>query len=112
MKSYKLEVWMTLVCFIVVAITGGFLSSIFVIAHGSFFNQVPTPEQLVSRYGETMFVVKNYVMGFPLHYLLLILFSWIGATLIGVIWSLVMDRIEERQHSSNLPEGRSLNGGR
>lgn len=99
MKDYKLEVWVTTICFIIVAITGGFFSSFVVILNEVFYNQVPTPEALVAFYGESMFVVKEnlFVMGFPLHYFLLIMFSWIGVTIVGAIWCLVMDRLEERQ---------------
>ncbi len=101
MKDYKLEVWVTAICFIIVAITGGFFSSFVVILNELFFNQVPTPEGLVAFYGENMFVVKEHltVMGFPLHYFLLILFSWIGVTIIGAIWCVIMDRLEERQRA-------------
>ncbi len=99
MKDYKLEVWVTTICFILVAITGGFFSSFVVILNERFFDQVPTPEGLVAFYGETMFVIKENltVLGFPLHYFLLIMFSWIGVTILGAIWCLVMDRLEERQ---------------
>ncbi len=100
-KSYKLEVWVTAVCFIIVAITGGFFSSIVVILNERFFDRVPTPAQLVQHYGESMFVVKEgmTVLGFPLHYFLLIMFSWIGATLVGAIWCIVMDRLDEKQRA-------------
>lgn len=99
MKDYKLEVWVTTICFIIVAITGGFFSSFVVILNEVFYNQVPTPEAFVAFYGESMFVVKEnlFVMGFPLHYFLLIMFSWIGVTIIGAIWCVIMDRLEERQ---------------
>lgn len=99
MKLYKLETWVTALCLIFVCITGGFLSSFFVILNELFFNRVPTPAALVQHYGETMFVVKQYVLGFPLHYFLLIFFSWIGVTVIGAIWCLVMDKLEERQRA-------------
>ncbi len=99
MKDYKIEVWATTICFIIVAFTGGFFSSFVVILNEVFFNSIPTPEGLVAFYGETMFVIKENltVMGFPLHYFLLIMFSWIGVTIIGAIWCLIMDRLEERQ---------------
>ncbi len=99
MKDYKLEVRVTLICFIIVAIIGGFFSSFVVILNERFFDQVPTPEALVASYGETMFVVKENlsVLGFPLHYFLLIMLSWIGVTIIGAIWCIIMDRLEERQ---------------
>lgn len=100
-KNYKLEVRVTLICFIIVAIIGGFFSSFVVILNESFFDSVPTPEQLIPFYGESMFVVKEglTVMGFPLHYFLLIFLSWIGATIIGAIWCIVMDRLEEKQRA-------------
>ena len=66
-----------------------------------FFDKVPTPEQLVQYYGESMFVVKEglTVLGFPLHYFLLVMLSWIGVTAIGAIWCIVMDRLEEKQRA-------------
>ena len=99
LKDYKLEVRVTAICFTIVAIIGGFFSSFVIILNSVFFNQVPTPEALVAFYGESMFVIKENltVLGFPLHYFLLIVFSWIGVTIIGAIWCLVMDRLELRQ---------------
>lgn len=94
MKTYKIEVWVTAICFILVAVTGGFLSAIFVIANPLFFNEVYS--EAAQR---NIFLVKSYVMGFPLHYLLLILFSWLGATLLGAIWCLIMDKVEEKQRA-------------
>lgn len=101
LKDYKLEVRVTLICFIIVAIIGGFFSSFVVILNQRFFDVVPTPEALVQFYGETMFVFKQNlaVMGFPLHYFLLIMFSWIGVTVVGAIWCIIMDRLEERQRA-------------
>jgi hypothetical protein len=96
MKAYKVEAWVTAVCFAFVAVTGGFLSVFFVIFKDAFFNEVAVPAHL-SHALQSYFVVKTTVIGFPLHYLLLILFSWIGATLVGAIWSLVMDKLEEEQ---------------
>jgi len=100
-KLYKLEVWVTAICFIIVSITGGFFSSFVVILNERFFDKVPTPEQLVQHYGESMFVVKEglTVLGFPLHYFLLVMLSWIGVTAIGAIWCIVMDRLEEKQRA-------------
>ncbi len=98
MKDYKLEVRVTLICFIIVAIIGGFFSSIVVILNERFFDRVEVPEHLAHAL-DVYFVSKTTVMGFPLHYLLLILFSWIGVTVIGAIWCIVMDRIEERQRA-------------
>jgi hypothetical protein len=98
-KAYKLEVRVTTLCLILVCITGGFLSSFFVILNERFFSKVATPAALVPYYGPEMFVVDKYVMGFPLHYFLLIIFSWIGVTLIGAIWCLVMDKLEEQQRA-------------
>ncbi len=101
MKAYKTEVWVTTICLILVSITGGFLSSVFVIIHETFFDKVATPAHLIQHFGESMFVVKQgmTVLGFPLHYFLLIMFSWIGVTLIGAIWCLVMDKLEEQQRA-------------
>ncbi len=101
MKDYKLEVRATLICFIIVAVIGGFFSSFVVILNELFFYQVPTPEQLVQFYGDTMFVVKEHltVLGFPLHYFLLIMLSWIGVTIVGAIWCFIMDGIEARQRA-------------
>ncbi len=98
-RGYKIEVWVTAVCFFVVAVIGGFFSSLVVLFNEAFFHEIPTPEQLVSEYGETMFAFKEQlaVWGFPLHYFLLVVLSWIGVTIIGVIWCLVMDRLEEKQ---------------
>ncbi len=100
-RGYKLEVWVTAICFAIVAVTGGFFSSVVVIMNEVFFHQVPTPENLVAAYGETMFVFKEHlsVWGFPLHYFLLVVLSWFGATLVGAIWCLVMDRLEEKQRA-------------
>ncbi len=100
-KIYKVEVWVTAICFIIVAVTGGFFSSFVVILNERFFSQVPTPEQLIPFYGESMFVVKEglTVLGFPLHYFLLIMLSWIGVTVVGAIWCIVMDRLEEKQRA-------------
>jgi uncharacterized membrane protein len=100
-KVYKIEVWVTAICFIIVALTGGFFSSFVVILNERFFDSVPTPEQLIPHYGESMFVVKEglTVLGFPLHYFLLIMLSWIGATIIGAIWCIVMDRLEDKQRA-------------
>ncbi len=101
MKDYKLEIWATLICFIIVAFIGGFFSSFVVILNEVFFHQVPTPEGLVDFYGETMFLIKENltVMGFPLHYFLLVMLSWIGVTVVGAIWCIIMDGIEERQRA-------------
>ena len=94
---YRLEVWITAICFIIVSITGGFFSSLVVILNERFISQVPTPEQLIPFYGESMYVANPGPLGFPSHYFWLIVLSWIGVTLIGAIWCLVMDRIEEKQ---------------
>ncbi len=98
-KDYKIEIWVTTVCFIAVAIIGGFFSSFIVIGHKMFFDSVPAPEHLVETYGESIFVAKEglTVLGFPLHYFLLVVFSWIGVTIIGAAWCIVMDRLEKRQ---------------
>lgn len=101
MRTYKIEVWVTAICFTLAAVFGGFFSSLVIIFRLRFFDQVPTPEALIPFYGDTMFLVKEglKVMGFPLHYFLLIMFSWIGVTIIGAIWCIVMDRLEEQQRA-------------
>lgn len=96
MKDYKLEVRATVICFTVAAIIGGFLSSFFVIFNGVFFNQVAPPEHLAQHFS-TMYIAKTTVLGFPLHYFLLITLSWLGTTLIGAIWCIIMDRLEKIQ---------------
>lgn len=96
MKEYKLEVRATMICFIVAAVIGGFLSSFFVLFNQLFFNQVAPPEHLAHVF-DTMYVAKSTVLGFPLHYFLLITLSWLGTTLIGAIWCLIMDRLERIQ---------------
>jgi hypothetical protein len=102
-KMYKLEVWITAICFILVSVTGGFFSSFVVILNKLFFDEVPASQRAIELLGprETMFVVKEgmTVLGLPLHYFLLIMLSWIGATLIGAIWCIVMDRLEEKQRA-------------
>ncbi|HOL17743.1 MAG TPA: hypothetical protein PLY40_05605 [Bacillota bacterium] len=99
MKAYKLEIWVTAVCLALVSVAGGFASSLFVIFRNSFFNRIATPGALVPVYGETMYVVDKYILCLPLHYFLLIVLSWIGVTLIGAIWCLIMDKLEERQRT-------------
>ncbi len=103
MKDYKLEVRVTLICFILVALTGGFFSSFVVIANQLFFDVVPASARAIELFGEMeyMFAIKDNltVLGFPLHYFLLIMFSWIGVTVIGAIWCVIMDRLEERQRA-------------
>ncbi len=104
-KLYKKEIRITTICFLVLFITGGIFSSVVIIASDFFFEQVPTPDKTVivegievpysDRYGDTMFQVKHYVMGFPLHYMLLVLLSWIGPTIIGAVWSSKIDKIEK-----------------
>lgn len=103
MKAYKIEVWVTVICFIIVAVTGGFFSAFIVATYENFFDTVPATPEAIEIIGnpdlEYMFVVKEgmTVLGFPLHYFLLIFLSWIGATVVGAIWCLVMDRLEEQQ---------------
>lgn len=96
-RGYRIEVWVTAICFAIVAITGGFFSSIVVILNERFFSQIPTPEQLIPFYGDMMYVANPGPMGFPSHYFWLIVLSWIGATVIGAIWCIVMDKLEEQQ---------------
>ncbi len=97
-KIYKTEVWVTAICFILVSVIGGFFSSFVVILNESFFDREAVPEHLAHAIS-TFFVPKMTVLGFPLHYFLLIVFSWIGVTVIGAIWCIVMDRLEIRQRA-------------
>lgn len=113
MRDYKIEVWVTAICFILVALTGGCLSVYFVIANETFFDATAPPpiEELTEKLGPdiarslhesgTFFVGKpgKTILGFPSHYFWLLFFSWIGATIIGAVWSIVMDRLEARQRS-------------
>jgi hypothetical protein len=100
-KGYRIEVWVTAICFAFVAVTGGFFSSVVVILNEIFFDLAPASDRVIELLGpmETMYVAKEsmMVMGFPLHYFLLIFLSWIGATVIGAIWCIVMDKVEEQQ---------------
>ncbi len=88
MKGYKWEVWFTAICFFLVFIFGGALSSIYVLGIDVFFVEV-----------NELYEAVSYVMGFPMHYFYLIVLSWLGATLIGVIWALAMDKLEREQKS-------------
>lgn len=97
MKDYKLEVWLTVVCFILIVIFGGGISSFFVLGVDIFFEAQEAPADF--ELGDTLYVVKDYVLGFPLHYFLMVVLSWLGVTVVGIIWSLAMDRLEERQKS-------------
>jgi putative solute:sodium symporter small subunit len=71
-------------CFSLVAITGGFLSMFFVLGKDVFFHGE-----------ETGYLFKSTIMGFPTHYFLLIVFSWIGATIIAAVYSLYMDNLDK-----------------
>lgn len=113
MKDYKIEVWVTAICFILIAVTGGCLSAYFVITHENYFEATAPPpyEELEAKLGEdvamslhesgTFFEAKpeKTIMGFPTHYFWLLIFSWIGATIIGAVWSFVMDKLEVKQRS-------------
>ncbi len=89
MRDYKLEVWITFICFIVVFIIGGTISSVFVLGLDFFYEAV----------SDGFYVARHSIMGFPLPYFLMVVLCWIGSTIIGIIWCLVMDRLEERQKS-------------
>lgn len=106
MKGYKTEIWVTVVCLILVCIAGGFLSLFFAIQPHTnlLFTQQPMMSEWVQQLGDTNYLFREdlTVLGFPLHYFLLIMLSWIGATLIGAIWCLVMDKLEERQRRKSL----------
>lgn len=84
-KIYKMETRVTVICFILLVLTGGMLSSFFVLGKDLFFT------------GEApAFVARSYILGFPAHYFWLIVLGWLGATLIGVVWTLYMDKMEEK----------------
>ncbi len=82
-KIYKMEMRVTLICFILLVLTGGMISSFYVVLKDVFFaGEAP------------VFTSKYYVAGFPTHYFWLIVLSWLGATVIGIIWALYMDKME------------------
>ena len=89
-KGYKLEVWLTAVCFTIVFIFGAALSAVYVIGIDLFFVEVDGLYQSV-----------NYVLGFPLHYFLLVVLSWLGVTVVGIIWVLVMDKLEKERETES-----------
>ncbi len=80
-KIYKMEIRVTLICFILLVLTGGMISSFYVVAKDALFTED--------------FAAKQHVVGFPLHYFWLIVLSWLGATVIGVVWALYMDKMEK-----------------
>ena len=80
-KIYKTEVRVTAICFTLLVLTGGMLSSFYVILKDVFFTETFAP--------------RKFVMGLPLHYFWLVVLSWLGATAIGVIWALYMDKMEK-----------------
>ncbi len=83
-KIYRMEIWVTLFCFVFLALTGGMISSFYVVAKDALFlGEVPP------------FTAKNHLIGFPVHYFWLIVFSWLGATIIGIVWALYMDKMEK-----------------
>ncbi len=82
-KIYKMEVRITLICFILLALTGGMISSFYVVAKDALFmGEAP------------VFTAKSHLAGFPAHFFWLIVFSWLGATVIGIVWALYMDKME------------------
>jgi putative solute:sodium symporter small subunit len=84
MNAYKKEWMISALCFSLVAITGGFISMFFVLGKDALF------------FGEeTGYLFKSTIMGLPTHYFLLIVFSWIGATVIAAVYSLYMDRLDK-----------------
>ena len=105
MKDYRLEVWVTAVCFALAFILGGIWSAFVVFGIDVFFVETAElPANLPEEMEKALDVFYKskeslYVGGFPLHYFLLIFFSWIGVTVIGIIWTMVMDRLEQRQKS-------------
>lgn len=86
MKDYKRELWITVIVFTLLSLTGGFISVFFVLGIDRFFG--PEPQYLP----------LHTVFGMPLHYVLLIMGSWLGATLLGAIWALVLDGIDSREN--------------
>ncbi len=85
MDGYKKELWITVVVFTLVVLTGGILSVFFVLGKDAFFGPAPA------------FTPHTHVLGFPLHYFLLLVLSWIGVTVLGGLWSFVMDRIDKKE---------------
>jgi len=85
MDGYRKEMWVTAVVFTLVLLTGGMLSVFFVLGKDAFFGPEPA------------FNPHIHVLGFPLHYFLLLVLSWIGVTLLGAAWSFVMDRIDKKE---------------
>jgi hypothetical protein len=83
MNAYKKEWMISAFCFALVALTGGFLSMFFVLGKDAFFLGE-----------ETGYLYKSTIMGLPTHYFLLLVFSWIGATLIGAFYAVYMDRLD------------------
>jgi len=86
MKDYKREAWATGVVFTLLSLTGGFISIFFVLGKDAFFGPAP------------QFTPHSSLFGLPLHYVLLIMGSWLGATLLGAIWTLVLDGIDKREN--------------
>lgn len=86
MKDYKREVWITAIVFTVLSLTGGFISVFFVLGMDLFFGPEP------------LYLPLHTVFGMPLHYVVLIMASWLGATLLGAIWTLVLDGIDSREN--------------
>lgn len=83
-KIYKREIKVTVICFILLALTGGMLSSFFIIGKDLFFaGEAPA------------FFARRYILGFPDHYFWLVVLSWFGATAIGIVWTLYMDKMEK-----------------
>jgi putative solute:sodium symporter small subunit len=85
MNTYKKEWTISVLCFALVAITGGFLSMFFIFAKDALFY----PE-------EQAYLYKSTILGFPTHYFLLLIFSWLGATLIAAFYSWYMDKLDRK----------------
>lgn len=82
-KIYRMEIWVTIICFVLLALTGGMISSFYVVAKDALFFDKTTG-----------YAAKAHLAGFPVHYFWLIVFSWLGATVIGIVWAMYMDKME------------------
>lgn len=86
MKGYKREAWATGIIFALLSATGGFISVFFVLGKDAFFGPAP------------QFAPHSSIFGLPLHYVLLIMGSWLGATLLGAIWTLLLYGKDNREN--------------
>lgn len=83
-KIYKMEIRVTVICFVLLVLIGGLISSFFVVGKDLFFEgELPD------------LIVRRHILGFPDFYFWLIILSWFGATAIGIVWCLYMDKMEK-----------------